>query len=169
MIQEQWKDIKGYEGIYQVSNMGYVRNIKSKKDLKAWHNHKGYMKVALSKNGEKHEKFVHRLVAENFIDNPNNLPQVNHINGNKDHNYIENLEWCTCKENIKHCYEHNLVNAERRANSRRDNHNVVYKGETMSLSKFSRISGIGRHKAYNLLKKGYSINDILTTKQQNSN
>lgn len=160
-MTEVWKDIKGYEGLYEVSNLGYVRRKSNKKDLKPWHNYKGYMKVALCKNGEKYEKFIHRLVAETFINNPDNLPQVNHINGNKDHNYVENLEWCTCKENIKHSYEHNLIDAEKRANSRKDNRNVIYKEEIMSLSKFSRLSGIGRHKAYNLLKKGYSIDEIL--------
>lgn len=160
-MTEIWKDINGYEGLYEVSNWGYVRRKTTKKDLKAWHNYKGYMKVALCKNGEKHEKFLHRLVAENFIDNPNNKEQVNHINGNKDHNYVNNLEWCTCQENIKHSYNNNLVDAEKRANSRKDNYNVVFNGEIMSLSKFSRLSGIGRSKVYNLLKKGYSIDEIL--------
>lgn len=174
MYAEIWKDIKDYEGLYEVSNLGSVRRkgyistkgkngyrVFESRELKSWHNYKGYIKVALCKNGISHEKFVHRLVAEAFIDNPNNLPQVNHIDGDKSNNDFYNLEWCTCKENIRHSYDNNLINAEKRANSRKDNYNVVYNGEKMSLTKFSRISGVGRHKAYNLLKKGYSIDEIL--------
>lgn len=180
-MKEIWKDIRGYDGLYEISNLGYVRrkeHIDTKcrqgyrvfktRDLKSWHNYKGYLKVSLSKNNNSHEKFVHRLVAEAFIPNPLMLPQVNHIDGNKDNNCVDNLEWCTCKENIKHSYENNLVDAEKRASSRKDNHNVVFNGEIMNLSKFSRLSGISRSKAYNLLKKGYSIDEILVMHKEKS-
>lgn len=99
-----WKGIKGYEGKYQVSNIGEVRSLnynhtgKAKK-LKQGTDKDGYKTVGLCNNGK--EKFykVHRLVANTFIPNPNNLPQVNHINEVKDDNRVSNLEWCDCKYN----------------------------------------------------------------------
>ena len=114
MNKEIWKDIKGYEGLYQVSNFGRVKSLtkyhKTKKGyfskeriLKLIRNERGYLLVGLCKNWKKQKVFVHRLVAETFIPNPNNLPQVNHINEfEKDNNSIDNLEWCTCKYNCNY-------------------------------------------------------------------
>lgn len=103
---EIWKDIKGYEGLYQVSNMGQVKSLgngksnKSKlKVMKQQLNHKGYPMINLCKNGVTKGVSVHRLVAINFIPNPNNLPQVNHIDEIKTNNCVENLEWCTNEYN----------------------------------------------------------------------
>lgn len=106
---EIWKDIKGFEGMYQVSNFGRVRSFKSKECmlLKLSPNKGGYLTSYLSKrksNVRHFAKMVHRLVAEHFIDNPNNLPCVNHIDGNKTNNHINNLEWTTYSYNTKHAY-----------------------------------------------------------------
>lgn len=161
MYAEIWSDIKDYEGLYEINNLGYVRRKDTKRDLNAWHNYKGYMKVALSKNGEKHEKFIHRLVAEAFINNPLNLPQVNHINGNKDNNAFYNLEWCTCKENIKHSYDNNLIDATARANNRKDNHHITLDGKTQTISQWSKELQIDRSKIYRRIKKGLSPKEIL--------
>ena len=111
MKNEIWKDIKGYEGYYQVSNFGRVKSIERKVNkwdgirtineriLKQNLSHNGYYFVSLSKNGKRRTYRVNRLVAEAFIPNPDNLPQVNHKEENKLNNNVENLEWCTSKYN----------------------------------------------------------------------
>ena len=97
---EIWKDIKGYEGNYQISNKGRIWSVLSQRYLKPQHDNCGYYRIQLTaKNGKRKMEKVHRLVAINFIDNPNNLPEVNHINHIRDDNRIENLEWCNHKEN----------------------------------------------------------------------
>lgn len=103
MMNEIWKDIKGYEGLYQVSNFGNVKslsnNFSRKEKILKLNNIKGYLFVDLYKNGKvKHYK-VHRLVAEHFIPNPDNKPCIDHINTNKTDNRVENLRWTTHKEN----------------------------------------------------------------------
>ena len=107
---EVWKDIEGYEGIYQVSNLGRVRSIdrinnKGKRNkgalLKLGVNKRtGYVRVGLCKFGARKGKSVHRLVAQAFIDNPNGLGTVNHKNENKQDNRVENLEWMSLQDNL---------------------------------------------------------------------
>lgn len=110
---EIWKDIPNYEGIYQISNYGNVRRL-NKWDLnrrefyenihniKLQSDTKGYLHVDLSKNQNVKRRDVHRLVAEAFIPNPENKPEINHIDGNKKNNRVDNLEWCTRSENLLH-------------------------------------------------------------------
>ena len=98
-MNEIWKDIKDYEGIYQVSNLGRV---KTDRILKVGKNKGGYLGVSLSKNSVISPQRVHRLVAEAFILNPENKPQVNHIDEDKTNNKVSNLEWMTAKENSNH-------------------------------------------------------------------
>lgn len=104
MIEEIYKDIEGYENLYQISNHGNVKSLgneKTRKEriLKPIKNHKGYMQVILCKQGKPKLYLIHRLVAQAFIDNPNNLPQVNHIDEVKTNNASSNLEWVTPKQN----------------------------------------------------------------------
>ena len=99
-MKEIWKDCKGYEGKYQVSNLGRVWSIGSQKYLKGSTDKDGYMCVYLTaKNGKTKIEKIHRLVALVFLDNPNNYPQVNHKDENKQNNCVDNLEWCDTKYN----------------------------------------------------------------------
>lgn len=100
----QWKDIPNFEGLYQVSSKGEIKNKKTNKILIGGIK-KGYRQVILVKKGKRKYCNVHRLVAESFIDNPKNKPQVNHIDGNKLNNCVDNLEWATRSENMKHAYK----------------------------------------------------------------
>ena len=107
---EIWRKIEGYEGLYEVSNLGQVRSFYSgeAKILKPWVDKDGYLTVTLYKNGKGYAKKVHRLVAVAFIPNIDNKPQVNHIDGNKQNNTVDNLEWVTSKENIQHAWNTGL-------------------------------------------------------------
>jgi len=97
-----WKDISDFEH-YQISNKGEVRNLDGK-ILKPFKTNSGYLMVHLFKNKKRTKKYIHRLVAENFVTNNMNLKEVNHINGNKEDNLASNLEWCTRTENLIHSY-----------------------------------------------------------------
>lgn len=118
MENEIWKDVKGYEGYYQVSNMGRVKSmrvlktpkngVKCRKNAflstKTTHD-KQYVLVALCRDGEKKQIQAHRLVAEAFIPNPKNLPCINHKDENPSNNWVGNLEWCTQGYNIQYSLE----------------------------------------------------------------
>lgn len=121
-----WKNIKGYEEIYKISDKGEIwskdRLCIDKKGRKRFRKGmklnpdiapNGYYRITFSKNGKKVQKYLHRLIAEYFIPNPNNLPQVNHKDGNKLNCKIENLEWVTVQENVIHAYKNGLINRAR--------------------------------------------------------
>lgn len=103
IVREIWKPIKGYEGLYEVSNLGRVKSLSRQRVretiMKPEYN-KGYLRVTLSKDNHKRHWFVHRLVAEAFIPNNNKLPYVNHINEDSTDNRSSNLEWCTHLYNL---------------------------------------------------------------------
>lgn len=100
MRKEIWKNIKGFENIYQISNYGNIKNIKKNILIKPFISKKTkYYQIDLCKNGHKKRYSIHRLVAQAFISNPNNFPQVNHKDENKQNNRYDNLEWCTAKYN----------------------------------------------------------------------
>ena len=98
---EEYKEIKGFED-YQVSNYGNIKSLITNIILRPRNNNKGYYLVCLYKDGKKYYKLVHRLVAEAFIPNPDNLPCVNHKDENTQNNHVDNLEWCTQKYNINY-------------------------------------------------------------------
>lgn len=116
-MREVFEDLKGYEDSYQISDFGRVftkrrligNQIYYGKELIPQLTSDGYLKVTLSKNGESKKYYLHRLVAIQFIDNNDNLPQVNHKDGNKLNNSVTNLEWCTKQENQNHAVRTNLM------------------------------------------------------------
>lgn len=150
-MEEIWKDIKGYEGYYQVSNLGKVRSKdrlvfhphysnEIKSNLRMWKGQEislhftrgGYRGVRLYRNNKGKTLRLCRLVAINFIANPENKPCVNHIDGNKENDNVNNLEWVTYTENMAHAVENNLVSikygAENASSMKviNDGDNVVY-------------------------------------------
>ena len=129
-MSEIWKDIEAYEGLYQVSNLGRVRSLDRKmvrsngrpctrkgqilRTNKVW---SGYLLVRLCNGGVEQDYTVHRLVAKAFIPNRENKPQVNHIDGNKQNNQVNNLEWCTNGENVKHALRTGLIREQKGDNA----------------------------------------------------
>lgn len=121
METEIWKDVEGYEGFYMVSSKANIKRLaitdttgrgyykKPELIIKQHINKFGYMNIRLSKNGIQSNIKVHRIVAMAFIDNPENKPFINHIDGNKKNNDVNNLEWCTQSENIVHAYKAGLM------------------------------------------------------------
>lgn len=119
---ETWKDIKDYEGCYQVSNLGRVKSLErtvkrgtnflpiKERILKSYINTDGYLMVDLRKDGKRKTTRIHRIVGEAFITNLENKPEINHKDGIKINNEPENLEWCTHGENIKHAFKSGLRN-----------------------------------------------------------
>ena len=116
----QWKDIAGYEGIYQINEYGFIKSLsrvvknngsysgsirKKERILKHSINRYGYCVITLQKNGVRQFKLIHRLVSETFISNPNKYKEVNHKDLDKSNNHISNLEWCSRSYNINHYYQ----------------------------------------------------------------
>lgn len=150
---EFWKDIKDYEKLYQVSNLGRVRSLShlasnGVKDilykgriLKPFlDGKKNYLQVCLSKNNNKRKYLVHRLVAETFIENKYNKAEVNHKDGNKQNNYVDNLEWVTSKENKNHAYKNGYYNTYKfkHRKSKNNSKKITINGITKSLYKWSK-------------------------------
>ena len=114
-MEEVWKDIEGYEGMYQVSNLGRVKSLERyyvscrgltqllhEKILKQYIKKTGYVHIVLCKNGVHKTYLLHRIVASAFLPNPDNLPQINHKDENQLNNTVSNLEWCTSSYNINY-------------------------------------------------------------------
>lgn len=130
---ETWKYIDGFEGMYEVSNCGRIKTLKKKehKIVRLIPDNKGYYRYSLYKNGKNYTVKIHRLVAQHFIPNPDNKPQVNHINGIKIDNRVENLEWMTNEENMHHSKINNLrkgkmPSCEKHKNAKLTNKDVEY-------------------------------------------
>lgn len=166
MEKEVWKDVSGYEGVYQCSNLGRVKlldGIKLKtrkrksKILKPTTNHKGYLTNTLFKydeNGRTNKMMkVHRIVAITFLDNPDNLEQINHIDGDKQNNRIDNLEWVTPKQNIRHAIKTGLMVKRK----------VLSEKEITEIKSLCN-SRIGRKPSYEKIAKLYNVADCTIRK-----
>ena len=99
-MDEIWKEMSGYEDMYEISNLSNIRNKKTKRLIKQFKNRHGYITVRIYKAGVGTTRTVHRLVAKTFIPNPENLPEVNHKDENQSNNVVPNLEWCTRRYNV---------------------------------------------------------------------
>lgn len=148
-MQEEWKAIKGYEGLYSVSNMGRVFSIRSNRNIyqeKHRSSHNYYYRVSLNKNGNTSRFKVHRLVAQAFVTNPDNKPQVNHIDENTLNNYYSNLEWVNNKENANHGTR----------NTRVSKNNVGRHYETKGKPKISKVGKVYKLNDDNKVVETYS-------------
>lgn len=164
---EIWKDIKGYEGFYQVSNTGKVKSLDrttvykngrvcklKSKLLKLNDNSKGYLWVYLSKENVSKSFYIHRLVAVTFLDNIENYKEVNHLNAIKSNNHVSNLEWCTRVQNMQHAYDNNLripkgAVGERNAKAKLNERQVkeiydLYLGKELTQKEIAKIYNIDR-------------------------
>lgn len=154
MNNEVWKDIEGYEGKYKVSSLGKVKSLErytsdtigrkrkiKEKFLEPTKNIYGYYRVVLSKHGKQKGYRVHRLVAKMFIENPQNLPQVNHINGKKTDNRVENLEWITNRDNVIHAYKNGLKKVIRIPKKELEE---LYEVKKMPIKKISKIEKVSQ-------------------------
>jgi len=163
---EKWIQIKETNNRYSISNLGNVKKNKelitrkngrsqviNEKLLTPIPNNSGYLKVRCNiEKGIVKNIYIHRLVANYFINNPEKKPQVNHINGIKYHNNVENLEWCTSKENINHAWKTGL-------SSPTNNIKIIIRGkEFNSILEASKHLNIDRNTMSKCLKKGYYLN-----------
>lgn len=175
-MTEIWKDIKGYEGLYQVSDMGRVKSL-SRKINSAIQPSKSrlkietiltqtrafkYLKVMLANNKVNKVYFVHRLVCSAFMLNPDNLEQINHKDGNKYNNRLDNLEWCSRSDNAKHSFKLGLSYQARakRIKVIKDNVHLITFGTILTTAKCTNVD---RRNIYKILSgkqiqsKGYSF------------
>lgn len=179
---EIWKDVQGYEGRYQVSNLGNVKSLKDnlgrpREKLRSLATtNQGYKKVDLHRKGDKPKsKYVHRLVVEAFLPNPENKPMVNHKDSNPSNNHIENLEWCTQAENVQHGYrEGNMKPARHRLGARTSQnkfkHTYFEKSRNRWVASVEILNTQGvraERKSFSIKKYGSTLAELLAAQAVN--
>lgn len=150
---------------YEISNLGNVRNVKTQKAISQGDNGHHYKNVCLYNKGKKKIHYVHRLVAQAFIPNPKNFTQVNHKDGNKNNNCVQNLEWVTCTENLNHAIKNGLrtVTEKMRENAKKQLKNLTSKQLKKGRNNLCRIikeknkNGLIRWESRNQFKPLYCI------------
>ncbi len=175
-MTEIWRDIPGWKGMYQASNLGRIKSLAryivtvkgtkypiEEKILKGHVDTKGYIQVEFKRNRRRHIIALHRLIALAFIPNPENKPQINHINGNKTDNRIENLEWCTGSENVRHAWNNRLNHAlhgEQHPNAKLTNEQAKWvkehyipRDKEYGVNAMARKFNVSTTPIYNILKK----------------
>ena len=163
---ERWKTIKGYEGLYEISNCGKIKSLITNRYLKPFDNGKGYMTIGLFKGKKRKNHYIHRLVANAFISNPNKFPEVNHKDFNKKNNKVENLEWVTIKQNKEHYRKSSFgeIGKIKRLKGLREKYNkrdreitpiIVnqYVFNNKTIEQINKLTGIGILKISKILKQ----------------
>lgn len=145
MEQEQWKPIQEFNGEYEVSNLGRVRSMKRYygmvgRIMPQTIQRKGYYAVTFHMNNKAYCRKVHRLVIEAFTPNPDNLPCINHIDGNKLNNHVSNLEWCTYQHNMQHAVSTGLTHPHRWTDDERKQISERNKGQIVTPEQREKIS-----------------------------
>ena len=181
---EKYLPILGYEGLYEVSNYGNIRSLDKLQDfplftsggtkkqeiisrlvkgkqMKTTLANNGYLVVGLYKDKKPYQKLVHRLVAETFIENPDNKLTVNHIDSNKQNNMVDNLEWATQKENVMHCIKKGvkctMCKSKYCNNTKIDKEKILaaieYRNQNMTYEKIGELLGENRKTISNIINK----------------
>lgn len=156
---EEWRNIKGFEGCYMVSNLGRVKRIgfyrnqsstweHEEKILKAGDNGRGYLFVNLSMNNKQYHRYVHRLVAEAFIPNPENKATVNHIDCNRHNNNVKNLEWATYRENNDYALKVMREQGENKRNNKASKPIIQYDLDMNFISEYPSVREAERQLGY---------------------
>ena len=157
---EYWKDIEGFPN-YQISNLGNVWSKKTNRILKPYKTNRGYLTVGFWLDGKKKRLSIHRLVAQAFLTNPQNFPEVNHINGYKTDNNLDNLEWATGRNNILHAYQAGLRKTKLSETQVVEIRNLIQQGLTQREIAFkfnvshSTIGEINRCKIWTSVARSY--------------
>lgn len=163
----EWRDVIGYEGYYQISEYGDIKNTKTNKIRKTRASSKhGYIEIDLYKDASCSWKRVHRLVAEAFIPNPENLSVVMHLDNNKTNNHYTNLKWGTISENTKQAFDDKLLDTSKKY----ELYNETERIETTGMQELQQITGYGHSQLNAYIRnneplkkgqyKGYKINNL---------
>lgn len=161
-MKEEWRDVPGYEGLYKVSNIGRVKSLNfdgssEERIMTPYDVHK-YKRIRLFKNKTPKSVGVHRLVADAFIDNPENKPYINHIDGNQSNNHVINLEWCTQSENTIHAYR--VLGFKASGGREKKRVRLVETGQIFgSIKEASRITGHNRTSIISCCKGRYKTSN----------